>query len=324
MNTKEDIGNLALQMCGVTSMNRITTFDDNSKEAAAIKLCYDNIRRSELRKEFWKFAIKRAVTRNVQTTDLFITFPAWAIGSSYDLNDVVLYTDGFLYVSLLNANLGNNPVTATTKWSLYTGPQTASLYDSTLVYYPGELIFTAGPVTYMVLTQTASGDTPADGTEFHIFNGTGAVTTSATPYRKPVMGRQFSFVVPRDFLRLAPFDPRYSMAIPDYLFEGSTMISNDPGPLNWRFVRDVIDTTLFDPLFITTLAAGVARTICEEVTQSTAKLSTINAIYEKALYEARVADGIESGPIEAEEDSWITVRYDGGWGNFGGPSFGGA
>jgi hypothetical protein len=317
MTSKEDIGNLALQMCGVTSMNRITTFDDNSKEAAAIKLCYDNVRRSELRKEFWKFAIKRAVTRNIQPTDLLITFPAWAIGSSFDLNDIVLYTDGLLYISLLNTNVGNVPTTATTKWSLYTGPITASLYDSTLIYYPGELIFTAGPVTYIVLTQTAAGDVPADGTEFHIFNGAGAVTTAATPYRKPLTMRTFGFVQPRDFLRLAPIDPRYSMAAPDYLFESGAIISNDPGPLNWRYVRDVIDTTLFDDLFVTALAASVAMKICEEVTQSTAKLTTISALYEKALYEARVADGIESGPIETEEDDWITVRRDGGWGSGG-------
>lgn len=317
MTSKVDIGNLALQMCGVTSMNRITSFDDNSKEAAAIKLCYDNLRRAELRKEFWKFGIKRAVTRSVQPTDLLITFPAWAIGTSFDLNDIVLYTDGLLYISLANINVGNVPSTATASWSLYTGPITASSYDSTLVYYPGELIFTAGPVVYIVLTQTASGDTPADGTEFHIFNGNGAVTTSATPYKKPLTMRVFGYVQPRDFLRLAPIDPRYSMATPDYLFESGQIISNDPGPLNWRYVRDVIDTTLFDDLFVIALAASVAMTICEEVTQSTAKLTTIAAIYEKALYDARVADGIEGGPIEPEEDDWITVRRDGGWGSGG-------
>ncbi len=317
MTSKVDIGNLALQMCGVTSMNRIAAFTDNSKEAAAISLCYDNLRRAELRKEFWKFGIKRAVTRSVQPTDLLITFPAWAIGSSFDLNDIVLYTDGLLYISLANANLGNVPSTATASWSLYTGPITASLYDSTLVYYPGELIFTAGPVVYLVLTQTASGDTPADGTEFHIFNGSGAVTTSATPYRKPLTMRTFGFVQPRDFLRLAPIDPRYSMATPDYLFESGQIISNDPGPLNWRYVRDVIDTTLFDDLFVMALAASIAMTICEEVTNSTAKLQVISAIYEKALYDARVADGIEGGPIEPEEDDWITVRRDGGWGSGG-------
>ncbi len=317
MTSKVDIGNLALQMCGVTSMNRIAAFTDNSKEAAAISLCYDNLRRAELRKEFWKFGIKRAVTRSVQPTDLLITFPAWAIGSSFDLNDIVLYTDGLLYISLANANLGNVPSTATASWSLYTGPITASLYDSTLVYYPGELIFTAGPVVYLVLTQTASGDTPADGTEFHIFNGSGAVTTSATPYRKPLTMRTFGFVQPRDFLRLAPIDPRYSMATPDYLFESGQIISNDPGPLNWRYVRDVIDTTLFDDLFVMALAASIAMKICEEVTNSTAKLTVIAGIYEKALYDARVADGIEGGPIEPEEDDWITVRRDGGWGSGG-------
>jgi len=147
-----------------------------------------------------------------------------------------------------------------------------------------------------------------------VFTAEVAVTTAATPYRKPLTMRTFGFVQPRDFLRLAPIDPRYSMAMPDYLFESGTIISNDPGPLNWRYVRDVIDTTLFDDLFVIALAASVAMKICEEVTQSTAKLTTIAAIYEKALYDARVADGIESGPIEPEEDEWITVRRDGGWG----------
>ncbi len=44
-------------------------------------------------------------------------FSDWSAVVSYDLNDIVRYTDGYYYKSDVVSNIGNNPSTATTKWS---------------------------------------------------------------------------------------------------------------------------------------------------------------------------------------------------------------
>lgn len=53
-----DIANRALQKVGVSI--QISTFDDPSQEARAIKLCYESLRDAELQKNVWVFAVTRA------------------------------------------------------------------------------------------------------------------------------------------------------------------------------------------------------------------------------------------------------------------------
>ena len=47
-----------------------------------------------------------------------IEYPAWAIGTTYSQGQAVLYTDGNVYASLVNSNLGNTPSATSTKWAL--------------------------------------------------------------------------------------------------------------------------------------------------------------------------------------------------------------
>lgn len=53
-----DVCNSALQRCGSAT---IMNLSDNTREARACAVAYDSNRRDELRRHFWKFAIKRAV-----------------------------------------------------------------------------------------------------------------------------------------------------------------------------------------------------------------------------------------------------------------------
>lgn len=53
-----DICNSALQRCGSATIQSLT---DNSREARACSVAYDSNRRDELRRHFWKFAMKRVV-----------------------------------------------------------------------------------------------------------------------------------------------------------------------------------------------------------------------------------------------------------------------
>jgi hypothetical protein len=303
------IGNLALGKLGVSAMGRLSTAQTefsaiNSKNAAAIGNCYDNLREAELRRNYWAFAISRRVIRAIATTDKIWTPATWLVGSTYALNDIVILS-GVTYISLAAGNIGNAPATATTYWAIYWGPLTSSEWDDGLSYYRGEVVHVS-TATWLCLSYSTAGETPSEGTEWHEITGE---TQVATTYRAPLTGRTYGFVKPRDFLRLAPNDPRMPKWMPDYLFEGDLIITNDPGPLDLRYVRNEKDTTKFDSLFDQGLASRIAVETCEEITQSTSKVATAEAMYQQVISDARLVNAIEGYEvIEPDEDEWITVR----------------
>jgi hypothetical protein len=53
-----------------------------------------------------------------------------------------------------------------------------------------------------------------------------------------------------------------------------------------------------DPMFCEGLGARIGLEICEPLTQSDSKLSTISQIYKTFMGEARAINGIEQGPVE--------------------------
>jgi hypothetical protein len=83
----------------------------------------------------------------------------------------------------------------------------------------------------------------------------------------------------------------------------------EPGPIAFRFAADVLNPDDWDPMFVDGLTCRVALDICEILTQSTAKLGAIGNAYLKFMAEARTVNGIETGPLETFEDSYITSRY---------------
>lgn len=57
MASRVDIANRALQKVGAA---RISSFDEGSREASAVKAAYDMVRDAELQRNLWTFSIKRA------------------------------------------------------------------------------------------------------------------------------------------------------------------------------------------------------------------------------------------------------------------------
>jgi len=309
--SKLQIGNRALQKLGTAAAGRLTTAaavstnvsDDDSTAASAINLAYDPLRASELQSNYWGFAITRQVVRAVQSTDKVVTPATYAGGTTYDENDLVI-SSGVYYISLADSNTGNTPASSPTFWAIYYGTVIAPVWDDGLVYYRGELVYVSTTL-FMALTNTTSGVSPAEGSEWHEVN---TATLAATTFKSPLSGRTFAFAKPRDFLRLAPQDPKFSAPPRDWLVESGFIITDDAGPLFLRYVRNETDVTKFDPLFDEALACKIAFDICEEVTQSTAKQERADKSYMAAIYRARITNAIEAGPTEQDEDELITVR----------------
>jgi hypothetical protein len=89
--------------------------------------------------------VQQWVRHNVEFSGTEGQFSDWSAVISYDLNDIVRYTDGNYYKSDVVSNIGNNPSTASTKWSQVTfievfNPDKAGGYaDEAIVSYNGYL-----------------------------------------------------------------------------------------------------------------------------------------------------------------------------------------
>ncbi len=429
--TPVDIANRALQHCGATRIDATAGFTENSKNASECGFCYDKLRQAELRRNVWRFAIKRAVLRAIDATTMLLVPALWASATSYFVGSIVADETGQIWVSASPNNLNNQPGNSQT-WVQYYGPLTVSLYSSTQTYFAGELVYTtAGDGTNRVFVSLVTGnaDDPSVATDWSAtatYMKNQVVTETAIAYmslidlninQQPslapaqwdvlvsysigqqvgatdgviytsltnanlgnpppldvginwitagvldpwttdfvggvgslqwlqVGGAEFPFGVtlsptniiypigsgpstqenirnvfrlPSGFLRKAPRDPKAgstsslgaptNLAYDDWLFEGDYIVSTDTNPIILRFIADTVDVPRFDAMFCEGLAARIGLEVCEPLTQSSDKLKTIDALYTRAIKEARTVNGIETGAEEAPLDDYLACRY---------------
>lgn len=119
------IANRALQRVGAKRIPDGSLFTDNSKNASEVAACYDTIRRAELRRNIWRFSVRRAAIRPITATSQKVVPAAWVATTSYPSNAIVTY-NGFTYISTVDSNAGNIPdpdanATASSFWQLYFG-----------------------------------------------------------------------------------------------------------------------------------------------------------------------------------------------------------
>src|ERR1700675_38138 len=127
--TETDVSNLALTRIGAqTKIAAGALRTEDSINSATIRDIYDETRRSELRRNVWRFSIRTVALRAIGDFSQFVSFGAYASGTTYAVNDVVLASDGQVYSSLSASNLGNDPTTSPTRWTLYFGSLVAQEY----------------------------------------------------------------------------------------------------------------------------------------------------------------------------------------------------
>jgi hypothetical protein len=116
-----DIGNRALQHLGAL---RIGAFTDQSKNAAEIAACYDKLRLAELTRNVWRFAIREASLRPIDTTSVTVVPATYNPVSTYIFGSLVQWVDGNYYIATgpvpVNTPPGSGP-----PWTQYFGPLTA-------------------------------------------------------------------------------------------------------------------------------------------------------------------------------------------------------
>ena len=145
-----DIGNRALQRCGADLIDTSLGFTEQSERARQVSSCYGKLRRAELQRNVWAFATRKACLRAVDINTYLLAPTLWSSVVTYFAGSIVEDAAGTLWVSKTRDNLANQPQN-TNNWEPYFGPMTVALYDSSQIYFTGELVYTAaGDGTYNV------------------------------------------------------------------------------------------------------------------------------------------------------------------------------
>lgn len=222
------------------------------------------------------------------------TAPAlWASGTTYGAAARVGASDGLIYTSIAGGNLGNDPTLTTGFWT-----NTGVLNPWTTVNPFGQ----AGDT--WLLVDIALQDMSIT---YPIGSGPSFQSVSRNIFR-----------LPANYLRRAPADPKAGSSsflgaptgvmYTDWLYEGDFIISRQPFPIILRFVADITQVTAMDDMFCEGLAATLALNTINRLTQATGKKADIANDYRRIMGEARIVNGIETGPTEPEEDLYITCR----------------
>lgn len=198
MASQTEIVNRALTKLGAA---RITSINDSNKSARVMNAIYDTVRKAELRKRLWGFALKRDSLAKLADA------PAWGFGNQYQL-----------------------------------------------------------PTDFLRLVQVND-----------------------------------IFIIPA----IAEYTTQDNSA---WAIEGTAILTDFDAPLKIRYIRDITDSGLFDPLFVESFAAKLAYEACEEITNSNQKRSAAEKDYTTAVREAAMTNAIERPPQGIPDDSWMVGR----------------
>lgn len=178
-STPLDIGNRALDHCGVTP---ITSFTQNSKSAALIARVYPKLRVAELRRNVWRHAIRTVALRPIDLNTLLINPPAFDAAKTYVAGSLIT-SDEVIYFASQAVPVAQTPADSPTYWTQYFGPLTVSPWDSTDRYFAGELVYTPSTTSAVVYLSLITGNeddpTTVDAWDATVTYGVGDTVTAA-------------------------------------------------------------------------------------------------------------------------------------------------
>lgn len=266
-------------------------------------------------------------------TDMPSCVQDWASGTAYNFADIVTYGQ-LLYQSNFAANVGNEPDLSPAPWvSGTTYADTAQVTGSDGIVYISGYDGNVGnnPVSDNQVHWTNTGGLqpwtttltqPTGSLQWRLLPGAGVQTISivypvgAGPDNQ--VETKNVFLLPNGYLREAVQNPKQGrtplggpgpFTYNDWAFEGAFLISASSTPITLRFVADVSDVTAMHDMFCEGLAARVAMEVCEQLTNSDSRMSIITNTYGRSIGEARMVNAIEVGAQDPDEDDWITVRW---------------
>jgi len=133
----------------------------------------------------------------------------------------------------------------------------------------------------------------------------GGVVALAPPYEY-----KFMFAIPSDSLRIwtVSDDADNVLTKTEFRIEGQYILTNF-NTIRTKYIKNVTDTTLFDPLFDQLLSSHLANEIGYKITGSeTVKQMTMRDLKE-AMQQARFVDSVEDPSDVLDADEWLRARW---------------
>jgi hypothetical protein len=125
----------------------------------------------------------------------------------------------------------------------------------------------------------------------------------------PIFGRANAFTLPADFLAVASrYQNDNDFIFQEYTIEGNKLYSDVSAPYDFRYVADVTQEGLFDPIFAVALGARLAATVAEVILQSNQKTSVAEARYASAIADARRSNSLDIPTQNFPTNYWERVR----------------
>lgn len=309
-----DIANAGLQLLGVP---RINAFTDATRQAKEASFAYDKARRSELRRFVWTFATRRAMLRPIGATATYITFPAWSSATAYNVGDVVTYSGQLFEATTAGTNHIPNTLDGVGYWEAYAGPIVTDAYSTTVKYFPGDAVTKIGTLYRLLGLASQTNTDPALGAPW--IAPTGWTAGSTISFRSPASfdapdgsNQRTAFILPANFLRFAPQDPKKAaiarlgttagLQFNDWEIEHGALFSFDAAgaPMIVRFVADLTIVSSFDDMFCHAVACRMALDLNEILTQRPDLAQKVAGEYNRFITEARMVSAIEMGSTEED------------------------
>ncbi len=124
----------------------------------------------------------------------------------------------------------------------------------------------------------------------------------------PIFGRNRSFQLPTDYLRLLSKFPEDNDNTHDWQIQGKKIHTDDSAPLEVRYIAQITDPNEMDALFREALATDLALEMCEELTQSNTKKAALVVQRKVVIGRAKKTNAIENVAAVPFKDEWESVR----------------
>lgn len=301
--TPTDIGSRAAQYCGQPQLDPTLGFaDPSSKAAAEIGFVYDKLRKAELQLNTWRFAIRLAVLRPIDGNTVQLTPALWVSSTTYFRGSLVTDENGLIWQSAIKNNIGNQPGVLPNfqLWVPYFGPLTVSLYDSSMTYSAGEVVYTtAGNGTYNVFSSLQNGNVlhPALPDQWLI---------SAAFYQNQVVQRFPNWAIGTTYAQgngVLYTDGNVYVS----LINGNVGNAPNSSATNWQLMPFLQLATPVVPAFGTQPTQSPPSTPIAEWSSSTTYSLGSFAIFNATVYLSIANNNTANYPNASGSTSWVTV-----------------
>jgi hypothetical protein len=132
----------------------------------------------------------------------------------------------------------------------------------------------------------------------------GQLAASATA---PLFGYSNAFTLPADYIRVADI-PGDGSNQEKWKVYGRSVFSDDAGALNFPYIYDCQDTTMFDPLFVDALGYAIAFDLAIPLLQDKGMRDRMKQEFADRVALAKSVDGQDNGSDQFDIDILLQAR----------------